>query len=260
MAAPSLRELQAAFWRSLSADGGRGEAAAFDAVAVAAIEPSDRLAPAERLAVYTTMYFWRIQEVLREDFARTAAVLGSEAFEEVVRAYVARHPSEHPSIRWVGRALPALLADAPPDGAPPWIAELARFEWARLDLFDAADAAPLGLDTLRAVAPEDWPRLRFTPVPALSTFASEWPVDRIWEAVGDGRLDHAWDPERIVLRVWRQDFRVYHARLAPAEASALGRMMAGRSFAAICDVLDDAEAAGALLVRWLEDGLVARAE
>jgi len=56
-------------------------------------------------------------------------------------------------------------------GAPPWIAELARFEWARLDLFDAPDAAPVALDALRAVAPEDWARLRFTPVPALATFA-----------------------------------------------------------------------------------------
>jgi hypothetical protein len=259
MDAPSLRELQAAFWRSLAADGGRGDAATFDPGAVASIEPSARLAPAERLAVYTTMYFCRIQEVLKEDFARTAAVLGPEAFEAAVRGYLARHPSDRPSIRWVGRALPAHLADAPPAGAPPWIAELARLEWARLDLFDAADATPVGLDVLRAVGADDWPRLRFTTIPALATFASEWPVDEIWAAVGEGVTDRTWERERVLLRVWRQDFHVYHARLAPAEQSAFARFMAGRSFAAICDVLDDAEAAAALLVRWLEDGLVARA-
>jgi len=260
MGTPSLRELQAAFWRSLTADGGRGDARAFDPVAVAAIAPSDRLAPAERLAVYTTMYFWRIQEVLREDFARTAAVLGPEAFEAVVRGYLARHPSEHPSIRWVGRALPAYLAGAPPAGAPPWIAELARFEWARLDLFDAADAVPIGVDALRAVPADDWPRLRLTAVPALATFASPWPVDRIWAAAGEGRVEHEWEPERVVLRIWRRDFHVYHVRLRPPEERALARLLAGRSVAAICDVLDDAETAGALLVRWLDDGLVARAD
>lgn len=259
MPAPSLRDLQSAFWRSLAADRGRGDASAFDPRVVGAIEPSAKLAPAERLAVYTTMYFWRILEVLREDFARTAAVLGAEAFEALAREYVARQPSEHPSIRWVGRGLPAVLAAAPPDGAPGWIAELARFEWARLDLFDAADAVPVGLDALRKVAPADWPALRFTPVPALAVFASDWPVDRIWAAVGEGRVSECVAPERVVLRVWRQDFHVYHARMAPPEEQALGRMMAGRSFAAICDVLDDPEAAGGLLVRWLEDGLVAGA-
>jgi hypothetical protein len=255
----TLRELQAAFWRSLSADGGRGDTAAFDPAAVAAIEPSARLAPAERLAVYTTMYFWRIQEVLRDDFARTAAVLGPAAFEGVVRDYVARHSSEHPSIRWVGRALPARLAEAPPPDAPPWVAELARLEWARLDLFDAEDAAPIGVEALRQVPPEEWGRLRFAPIPALATFASDWPIDEIWAAVGDGMVDRTWARERVVLRLWRQDFRVWHARLAPSEETAFARFMAGRTFAAICEVLDGPEAAAALLVRWLQDGLVARA-
>jgi hypothetical protein len=205
------------------------------------------------------MYFWRILEVLREDFARTAAVLGPAAFEDAVRGYVVRHPSEHPSIRWVGRALPAFLASTPPEGAPPWIAELARLEWARLDLFDAEDAVPIGVEALRTVAPADWARLRFTAIPALSTFASEWPVDRIWAAVGEGFTERTWQPERVVLRVWRQDFQVFHAPLAPAEEPAFARFLAGRSFAAICDVLDGPEAAAGLLVRWLEDGLVARA-
>lgn len=262
-ARPSLRDLQGAFWRSLAADQGRGDPSTFDELAVSVVEPTSRQTPAARLAVYTTMYFWRIQEVLREDFSRTVAVVGTDAFEAIARAYVARHPSQHPSIRWVGHALPAFLAESPPDGAPPWLADLARFEWARLDLFDAADAAPIGVDALRAVQPEDWPHLRFTPIPALATFTSEWPIDRIWAAVGEGLLEHTWARERVALRLWRQGspvFHVFHARLGASEERAFARLVAGRTFAAICDVLDDASEAGALLVRWLEDGVVARAE
>ena len=66
-------------------------------------------------------------------------------------------------------------------------------------------------------------------------------------------------PARTALRVWREGFLVYHTAMEPAEEAALGRLVAGEPFAAVCEGFDDPAEAGALLLRWIEDGIVARA-
>ena len=261
MPAPALRDLQGVFWRHLTGapgdEPGRPVAPALHAL----LAGSEALPAADRLAIYERMYFWRLLDVLREDHPRTAAVLGDEAFRAVARAYLARHPSEDPSVAHVGRALAPFLAVNIPPGAPPWTADLARLEWARREVFDAADAPVLTLDALRALPPERWPETRFTVVPALTRLVAGWPVQRAWAAgPDDGPITLA--AERTALRVWRNGFAVFHATMNAREEAALARIVAGEPFAAVCeafaDLPDDQAAAEAasLLVGWVEDGMV----
>ena len=261
MPAPALRELQRAFWRHLAAvpgdEPGRPVAPALQAVLV----DSDALPAADRLAIYERMYFWRLLDVLREDHPRTAAVLGDEAFHAVAQAYLGRHPSEDPSVAHVGRALASFLDTNLPPGAPPWTADLARLEWARREVFDAADAPMLTLDALRALPPERWPETRFAVVPALTRLVTAWPVQRAWAAgPDDGPIALA--AERTALRVWRSGFAVFHATMSACEETALARVVAGEPFAAVCDAFADlpddraAVEAASLLVAWVEDGMV----
>lgn len=67
------------------------------------------------------------------------------------------------------------------------------------------------------------------------------------------------------LRVWREDARVYQARMDAVEHLAFGSVEAGDDFESLCDGLATAvpaeraaETAGAILLRWIEDGIVAR--
>ena len=135
MAGPPLRELQALFWRTLNG--------ASEPALEAAVVSTPGLAAAERLDIYGRMYFWRLHDALAEDFEKTAAALGSERFADVVRGYLAEHPSGHPSVRHLGRDFAGFLAARPPDGAPAWLADLGRLEWIRVEVFDAADAIGL---------------------------------------------------------------------------------------------------------------------
>ena len=262
MPAPALHDLQAAFWRHLAAapgdEPGRPVAPSLREI----VAGSDALPADARLAIYERMYFWRLLDVLREDHPRTAAVLGDDAFRAVARAYLARHPSEHPSVAHVGRALASFLAANLPAGAPPWTADLARLEWARREVFDAADAPALTLDPLRALPPERWPETRFVVVPALTRVVAGWPVQRAWAAAPeDGPI--MLPEERTALRVWRSGFAVYHAPMSAREETALARLVDGAPFAAVCEAfadLPDAEAAreaAALLLAWVEDGMIA---
>lgn len=252
MPAPALRDVQRGFWASLHT----GDP---DAELTAVVLPTPALAPADRIRIYVDMYGARLVEVLGEDFPETARILG-DGFEGLCHRYLARHPSENPSVRHFGTHLPAFIAA---EGAvhAPWLADLARLERARVDVFDAPDAVPVRVADISAVAPETWGELRFTPIPALELVRSAWPVHRVWGAAGGASELR---PEATTLRVWREEFKVFHAPLDRVEEAAFEALRAGQPFAAICELIADALApeeaaarAGSLLARWLEDGLIA---
>ena len=153
----ALDELQRRLWRLISAPEGVAEALASEPEARAPslsdwIVDDAQLGAARRLEVYANAYFARIHECLARDFAALAAAIGEAGFHDLVTAYLIAHPSRHPSLRFIGAALPDYLADAP-QAAPfrrrwPWAADLARLEWALGCAFDAADAPARYLDYL----------------------------------------------------------------------------------------------------------------
>lgn len=253
MPAPSLPELQALFWNALHGD----VAPALEAAAISTPGLNGRA----RLGIYAGMYHARLRDVLASDFERTEAVLGTEAFTEAARRYIAAEPSTHPSVRHFGRRFAGFLAAAPPPGAPPWLADLARLEWARLEVFDAPDAAPVGRDALDGLPADAWPGLTLVAIPALVVVESRWPIDRAWKGEPIPGL------RPTAVRVWRQDGRVFHAAMDHGEPAALAALRAGRPFAEICEAMalstpepagaEAATEAGALLARWLDDGLIA---
>jgi hypothetical protein len=247
---PALRDLQASFWRALAS--GEPDVALLDVV-----RAGGRLTPAERVGIYTDMYRWRIVDTMRDDFPRTAACLGPEDFQAVAARYLAAHPSGHPSLRHVGGRFAEFLADDAIARACPWAPDVARLEWTRLAVFDAPDASPLTVADLRGIAADAWPALRFALVPACETLVTAWPIAALWGA--DGAVAVALAPARSAFRIWRAGFEVFHVLMEPAEEAALAQLAAGRTFAEICEGFESAADAAALLLRWVEDGLVARA-
>lgn len=257
MPTPSLRELQGLFWHSI-ADPTPHELGLAPALLDVA-EPSATLDPAARLRVYADAYFCRFRDVLAEDFPRVAAILGPDSFADLTRGYLRSHSSTHPSVRHLGRDFAAVIAKH--TDLPPWLADLARLEWARLDVFDAPDCEPLTAEVLQAVAAQRWPALRFAPIPALTVLRADWPVHEAWGGTDAARLLRS----PTVIRVWRsEDYRVFHAPMDARGAEALDRLTAGEPFAVICGVFDDlpplegARQATALLARWFDDGIIAR--
>jgi hypothetical protein len=253
MPSPALRDVQASFWRSLHA----GTA---DPALTRVVTPTAALDPAGRVEIYQTMYFWRLYEVLREDFPKTHEALGDE-FEQLARDYVVAHPSEHPSVRHLGARLPGFLATHAMARARPWLADLARLERARVDVFDAPDATPLVATDVRAIPPDAWADLRFDLVPALDVIRSAWPLHEVW-ATPSGQPESG----AAVLRIWRHEFVVFHTAMDAIEDDAFAAVRDGRSFGDVCGAVAEhvapetaAAEAGALLARWIEDGLVARA-
>ena len=62
------------------------------------------------------------------------AMAGPADFDHMARAYIAAHPSRHPSVRWYGRGLADFLSRTRALQPPPAAAEMAPLRirrWAR---------------------------------------------------------------------------------------------------------------------------------
>ena len=269
----SLRETQQLFWRLITAPEGvadglrRIDMKSSELGRV--IQGDERLDPIARLDIYANMYFWRLSDILRADYEALVAAVGDERFHNLVTDYLLACPSQHQSVRNVGARLPDFLGAHALAAERPWLAELARLERARLEVFDGPDAEPLTLDELRTRAPEAFVALPLPLVPSHALLEVQFAVDDVWRAVEEGTADAegpaAPAPSPRTLLVWRHALGVYHRVVEPGERTALLRARDGAPFGVICDLMAESlplEAAGPaafqLLARWVGDGIIAR--
>ncbi len=230
------------------------------------IAGDDRLSAPERVDIYANMYFYRILEVLNEDFSATLAVLGPERFHNLVTGYLIEYPPAHFSIAYAGEHLGDFLRDHPLREEFPFLADLARLERALIEVFHAADAAPLQAEQMRAIAPEDWPALNLKLPPAHQILELQWNVATILEAVEQGGEPASPPREDLSILVWRNRNRVYYRALDSAERELLAMLSEGTTFAEICAAIacyadegdDAATAINQRLEIWLRDGLLIR--
>lgn len=268
MTALALRETQLLLWQLLTAPEGASAALAAlpaeeRATAAALVCGDDRLSAIERLDIYANMYFFRIRDALAEDFAAVHAVLGADRFHNLITDYLLAHPPAHFSLRYAGQYLPNFIVTHAAGPDAPWLGDLAALEWAILQAFDAADAAPLAADALARVPAARWPDLRLQLSPSLRVVRAQWAVHDLWAQVQCGAPPAAPAHAATILRVWRQDLRVFHRPICAAEAAALEALGTGEPFAAVCDAIaaaDDeqsgATAAFDLLRTWLADAVL----
>ena len=220
-----------------------------------------------RLAIYGDAYFLRLLEVLQKDFPALAALTGDAPFTQLCRDYVRAHPSRHFSVRYLGQHLPAFLRST--QAAHPEFAELAAFEWALVEAFDAADSVPATIAQAAAIAPENWGDMRFIPHPSLRHLDLSWNVPELWRAANGAQpqppLQAAPHPRAWI--VWRQELQTYFRVLSVDEACAIDALVNGACFADLCEGLVEwvapaqvAVHAAGLLKTWLSEGLIAQIE
>jgi hypothetical protein len=254
----SLGDLQRAFQDYLLANSDSFQAAVRDT------RKADRIT---LLDVYRDGYALRLIEVLTSDYPGLMAMAGPADFDHMARAYIANHPSRHPSIRWYGKDLADFLGATPPFSRTPAAAEMARFEWALGEAFDSPDVTPVAADALMALPPEAWETLAFTALPSLRQLTLAFDVPQAWqrrEEVEPGNLEveRAAAPTRWA--IWRPELVSNFRSLEEDDAALLDALVKGRSFPELCEAVapltgeEQAPARAAGLLRaWVESGLIA---
>jgi Putative DNA-binding domain len=254
----SLGDLQRAFQDYLLARSESFQAAVRDT------RKADRLT---LLDVYRDGYALRLIEALTSDFPGLMAMAGPADFDHMARAYIADHPSRHPSIRWYGKDVADFLSATAPYNRTPAASEMARFEWALGEAFDSPDATAVTADALMALPPEAWQTLSFTPLPSLRRLTLEFDVPQAWQRreevePGDLEVERAARPVRWA--IWRPELTSNFRSLEDDDAALLDALVDGRTFPELCEAVapftgeDQAPARAAGLLRaWVEGGLIA---
>lgn len=253
----SLAELQGAFQDYLLRSGDAFQTEVRDSAI------ADRIT---LLDVYREGYALRLIEALTADYPGLIAMIGEESFDEIARAYIAAHPSRHPSVRWFGRSLASFLEVTAPDNCPPAAAEMARFEWELGEAWDAADKTPVSAAALMALPEEAWETLSFTTIPSLRRLSLAFEVPQAWqrrEETASGTLDVVAAPAPVSWVIWRPDLRPRFRALEGDEPLLLDALFAGRTFPELCAHLADATGEDAIAARvagplraWVEAGMI----
>jgi hypothetical protein len=186
------------------------------AMASALLEP-DRACPAglrawngsdvsRRLAVHRNTVLSSLVDALADTFPVTQELVGTEFFRAMAAVFVRESPPRSPLLFLHGAGFPVFIERFEPAAHLAYLADVARLEFARLEAFHAADAAPLQREALQTAlrSTDDVGGIRLRPQPSLRLVESRFPVVSIWAAhQGDWTLEEI-DPDRaeaaLVLR------------------------------------------------------------
>jgi Putative DNA-binding domain len=236
-----------------------------DAAIATAVHGTADVPVATRLGVYSNAYRSRLAEALGDNMSNLCRFLGEDEFSTVANRYIDRYPSQVPSIRWFGHRLAEQLEDSHRDR--PWVAELARWEWALAASFDAQDVPAVGIEALAGVAPGEWGELRLEFHPSVQQLELQTNAQALFKALSEDHLA----PDPAVLEhpqpwlLWRQDLKTQYRSLEPAETAALGVVRGGGTFGEMCEALcawheaDEVPlVAAGMLKRWIVEQLIVR--
>jgi len=169
----TLAQLQAAYREYLlSGDG----------TALAPMIVADAFDVAERLAIYRNNFLISLCEALKVNFPVTRQLVGSGFFEQAARRFVLAQPPERPCLFEYGGAFPAYLQQLPQLAALPYVAEVARFEFARIAAYNAPVERHLTADAFAGRSPDQLQALPIRLARHARVIAVEAPVLELWKA------------------------------------------------------------------------------
>jgi hypothetical protein len=170
---PNLLELQLQLCRAVL--GG-------DTAALVAAIRGDGLDPAARLQIYRNHSFATLGTVLEGTFPVVCRLVDKRFFAYAAHEYLRKHPPHSRCLVEHGADFADFLAGFPPCRDLPYLADVARFEWALNIAATVREAPPLPIEALAAIPSDKAADLTVCLQPSVSYFASGWPIDTIWQA------------------------------------------------------------------------------
>lgn len=149
-----------------------------------------------RFAVYRNNVVASLIEALADTYPVVQQLVGREFFRAMARAWIAEHLPTSAVLARYGAGFPEFMATFPPAATVPYLADVARLEWAYVQAFHAENAATATPEDIAAAlaVPERLPVLRLVLHPSLMTFASPYAIVSLWVAHQGGEVSALPDP------------------------------------------------------------------
>lgn len=223
------------------------------------------------LAVYRNNYRSALVEALRSTYERTERWVGEDAFRRAAAHHLISRPPSSWTLDEAGRGFDKTCEQL--FANDPEVEELAWLEWTMLDIFTMRDVTPLDQGGFASATAEfseaDWGGMRLQFVPGTEHREVKHDLLALWNALGSNefeRIESALDHPQSCI-VWREGERPVFALVPTDEGAALSAMINGASYEEACallaqDATNDEQVqqvamrAGAMLGRWLNDGMI----
>jgi hypothetical protein len=150
-------------------------------------------APSRRFGVYRNNVYASLIDALAARFQVTARLVGEAFFRAMARAYAQKEPPRSPVLLRYGAGFADFIAGFAPAAPVPYLADIARLEWARHVAYHAADAEALPLEVLRKTV-DGVGHATLTLHPSLGIVRSTYPLVTIWQLAMRGGED---EPARL---------------------------------------------------------------
>ena len=188
----------------------------------------------QRLAIYRANVAVAGTKALGAAYPVVRQVVGEAFFDGLARAYQRRVPSTSGDLSEHGAAFAAFVAEFPHTQSLPYLADVARLEWAVHRAYGAADAKPWDRQTLAQVAPARQSSIRLAWAAGTDIVDSNFPIARVWrihqpDFDGEFRVDGS---IRECALVAREGFRVVVSALAAGDATFTASSLAGAALGA----------------------------
>jgi hypothetical protein len=202
-----------------------------------------------RFNVYRNNLRITLRNALRTTFPAVEILVGEDYFSALTLLFVERHPPRSPIMVEYGHDFAAFLSTFSPLSDYPYLADVARIEFARVQAYHAADTDNLRIDSeASAIAALDIPAMLH---PSVTVVVSENPALSIWRAQlePDAALPIPNTTETAI--IWRQDDLVAVMLANANDALLLQHFAQSQTFAALISEYPDDPSAEPLIARFI---------
>ena len=180
----------------------------------------------ERLQIYNDGYFARLVECLTDDYPVLCYALGEPDFEALARAYIESYPSRSRSLNAYGQHM-AAFCRARAEAWSGFAADLARLEWAMVEVVHEPVSGSLTLEALSTISAAGWQTARLRPSRGLRLLAFDYPVNDFFQAFRDEGEPELPERAPTATAVYRQGLTLWRMGLEPRAALLLKDLLSG---------------------------------
>jgi hypothetical protein len=184
-----------------------------------------------RFAVYRNNVTVGLVEALAARFPVVKRLVGDEFFAALARNYVRHEPPLSPLLIHYGATFANFVQHFEPAKPLPYLADVARLEYARGRAYHCADVDPLPREVFSALSGDRVGAARLTLHPSVSVIGSAFPLFSIWQVNQARAVSPVEDWRAEAVLVARPLVEVKTLRLNAGIAAFLTALQSGRTIA-----------------------------
>jgi Putative DNA-binding domain len=175
------------------------------------IDSSETLSAEEHFAIYKHSIAGALQIALKEIYTVCHKLVGNDFFIFMINHYILHNKSYSPTLAGYGGNFPLFIENFDAAKSLPYLADVARLEWAWHLIFSAAPSKGIDFLKLSECYVHVGEQLIFNLPQASTLLSSRYPIHLIWEANQDdndnneGQIITLPDDTHFYYLVWRKE-------------------------------------------------------